>query len=279
MQTSVMYPTHLCRATSEMLTSLFRYRTLLIEQIRRDLVDQHAGSMLGGIWVILHPLFIMVVYVLVFAVVLKVKIGGTMELPLDYTSYILCGLAPWLGIVQSLAKTSNSLTSNSSLIKQVVFPIEVLPVKAALATMVPMLVMLGVYFFYTLGVKQQFLTTQLLLPLLLLIYALWTIGIGFILATFSVFVKDVRDIVQLFSVAGVFLLPIVYLPQSVPDIFKPILYLNPFSYVIWCFQDALYFGRIEHPWSWIVAIVGGVLLFAIGARAFLGFKPYFGDVL
>src|SRR5262249_20815655 len=95
----------------------------------------------------------------------------------------------------------------------------------------------------------------------------------------SVFVRDARELVQLYCVAGVFLLPIAYLPQWVPPLFKPLLYLNPYSYVIWCFQDALYFGRFEHPWAWVIGLCGGGLVFALGARVFGGLKPMFGDAL
>lgn len=275
----ILHPHALSHASGATLSSLRRNRQLLMEQIKRELFDQHAGQMLGTAWTFLHPLFIMMVYVFVFGVVFKQRIGGTYELPLDFTSYIISGLAPWLAIVQSLTKTSGALTTNSALIKQVVFPIEILPVKAALSTLLPLLVMLGVYFIYTVGYKQELLWTQLLIPVLVFIYVVWTTGIGMILASLSVFVRDVRELVQLFAVAGVFLLPIIYLPQWVPSVFKPLLYLNPFSYLIWCFQDALYFGRFEHPFAWVVAIFGGVLLFAIGARMFRGLKPYFGDAL
>lgn len=276
---AAFYPTKIARATLGFVSTVYRHRALLYQQIRRDLLDQHAGQMLGGLWVILHPLFIMLVYVSVFALVFQVRIGDQLDTPLDYTSYILSGLAVWLAMVQALSKTASSVYSQASLIKQVVFPLEILPVKAALSTLAPLGVMLTVYFVYTIGIKQHFLETFLLIPVLFLIYVLWVVGIGLILASLSVFVRDIREFIQLFTVAGIFLLPIVYLPSSVPAIFKPILYLNPFSYLIWCFQDVLYYGRIEHPVAWIVAIGGGLLLLGLGSRIFRALKPYFGDAL
>ena len=64
-----------------------------------------------------------------------------------------------------------------------------------------------------------------------------------------------------------------------PAIFRPIIYINPFSYIIWCFQDVLYFGRFEHPWAWPVVILGGITLYVLGSRSFQALKPYFGDAL
>lgn len=275
----VLNPKHLVRAALEMVQTLSRHRALLMEQIRRELFDAHAGQILGGVWSLLHPLFLMMIYVFVFSFVYKSRLGGTRELPLDYTSYILSGLAPWLAIVQSLSKSTTALTSNANLIKQVVFPIEILPAKAVLSTLIPLFVMLAVYFAYTTGWSGHLLATHLMLPVLLFIYILWTLGLGMMLSSLAVFVRDVRELVQLSATAGIFVLPVIYLPQWVPAIFKPVLYINPLSHVIWCFQDALYFGRFEHPWSWGVALGGGMLVFALGARTLRGLKPYFGDVL
>ncbi len=276
---ALFHPGRMYTVTVEFLKTLFRNRALLVEQVRRDLFEAHAGQVIGGLWSVLHPLSIMLIYAFVFTFVFQNRIGGTYELPLDYTSYILSGLAPWMAMVQALSKTSNALTANANLIKQVVFPIEVLPIKAALSSIVPLIVMLAVYFIYTVGFQQQFLWTQLLLPVLVFIFALWAMGIGLFLASSSVYVRDVREFVQIFAVAGVFILPVIYLPTWVPAIFKPFLYINPFSYIIWCFQDALYFGRFEHPWAWVVSLIGGVIVFGLGARTFIGLKPYFGDAL
>jgi len=276
---AIFHPRALTIVTIDLLGRLRQHRGLLIEQTRRELVEQHAGQVFGSLWSLLNPLFLMLIYVFVFTFVFQTRIGGTLELPLDFTSYILSGLSPWLAIVQAINKSTNSLVSNSNLIKQVVFPIEVLPVKMALSSVAPLLVMVGVYFIYTIIFQHHVFETQLLFPLLLVIYVLWTVGIGFIFASLTVFIRDVREIVQLIMVSGVFVLPVIYLPEWVPSLFKPILYINPFSYVIWCFQDALYFGRFEHPWAWPVAIFGGMLVFMVGARVFRGLKPFFGDAL
>jgi lipopolysaccharide transport system permease protein len=89
----------------------------------------------------------------------------------------------------------------------------------------------------------------------------------------------VKDFLQIFVTYGIYILPIFYLPDWVPAAFKPFLYLNPFSYMVWCYQDALYFGRIEHPWAWPIFFVGSVGALLIGYRVFRRLKPQFGNVL
>ncbi len=81
------------------------------------------------------------------------------------------------------------------------------------------------------------------------------------------------------SFVGVFLMPVFYLPAAVPSIFRPIIYCNPFSYMVWCYQDACYFGRFEHPWAWGVFATLSLGTFYVGYLVFRRLKPMFGNVL
>lgn len=267
------------KITTETTLLVWRYRALLIEQTRRELFAQHAGSFAGGIWMFVHPIFLMLVYVFVFGVVFKTKLGGTYDMPRDYTTYILSGLIPWMATLQGLTKSVTSLTGNANLIKQVVFPVEILPVKSVLSTFIPFLVTLLILFIYVFYTYGRLPVAYLLTPVLFLIQYLWGVGLGFILSSLGVFIRDIRELISMFGVAGMFLVPVIYLPDWVPAVFKPILYVNPFSYLIWCYQDVFYYGRFEHPMAWKVTIGLGLIFYFLGARLFRKLKPMFGDVL
>lgn len=275
----ILNPRRLLEVSVMTSARLLSHRRLLAEHLRRELFEQHVGHMMGGIWLIVHPIFLMGVYVFVFAFVFQARIGGTRELPLDYTSYILSGVIPWLMVQQALGKSCTALTQNASLIKQVVFPIELLPAKAVLTTLVPFALMTVVLVIYVLITHGGLHLTYLLLPVLVAALMIGLLGIAFFLSAVTVFVRDVQDLVNMFLTAGLFMLPIIYLPEWVPAVFRPIIYINPFSYIIWCFQDVLYFGRFEHPWAWPVMILGGITLYVLGSRSFQALKPYFGDAL
>jgi len=272
-------PTRLYETATITYGKLFKHRELLLEQIKQEVIQPHAGQLFGGIWFIVQPLFMMLVYVLVFAIVFKSRVGGTYELPLDYTAYILSGVIPWLAIQQAMMKSCAALSGHANLIRQVVFPIEVLPTKAVVATFVPLLISLTALFFYVIVTTGGIPWTYLLVPVLIAIQLLWVIGLAFILSALSVFIRDIRELVLMFANAGLFLLPILYLPKWVPSVFKPIIYINPFSALIWVYRDVLYYGRFEHPWAWVIAIMVGLVLFLLGSRTFDALKPYFGDVL
>ena len=141
--------------------------------------------------------------------------------------------------------------------------------------------MLGLGFLgiYTLGQYHALPWTYVLLPLLVFLQFLAMLGTAFTLSSIGVFFRDIGDFVQIAGIVLIFLLPIVYLPSSVPASFDPILWLNPFSYMVWCYQDVLYFGRFEHPAAWWIFPLWTLLLFTGGYRLFRRLQPHFADVL
>lgn len=267
------------RAFRDGLVVIFRNRELLRAMTNHSLGSQYAGQVLGIVWVVIHPLSLLLLFAVVFGLVLKVRITGSYEVPFDYTTYLLAGLVPWLTLQQVMMRSCSALIGQSNLVKQVVFPIEVLPavgVSVGLVTQLVMISLLLVYVLIRFGIPPA---TYLLLPMLLLLQVLGMLGLAFALAAVSPFFKDLKDIVQVLSTAGMYLMPAVYLPEWVPGPIKPLLYINPFSYMIWCYQDAIYFGALVHPYAWWVYGVGCVATFLFGYRLFRWLKPHFGSVL
>ncbi|WP_421954166.1 ABC transporter permease [Polaromonas sp.] len=266
-------------AFREIFGLLTRHRELMFELARRDVSDRYAGQALGLFWAVAHPLFMMAVYVFIFAFVFKAKVGGSLEMPLDYTAYILAGLIPWLTFQEAMNKSCTAITANSGLVKQVVFPIEVLPAKGVVSSVLPQLVSTSILVVYVLATSRHLPTTYLLLPVLLFLQLMAMMGVAYLLSAIGTYFRDVKEFVQLFGTVGMYAMPVFYLPGWVPEIFKPILYANPFSYLTWCYQDALYFGRIDHPWAWVVNVVLSILIFILGYRVFRKLKPGFGNAL
>ncbi len=267
------------QAFSEIVTILTKYRDLTFEMARREISDRYAGQAFGIFWAVGHPVFMIGLYIFIFSFVFRQKMGGTVELPLDYTSYILTGMVAWLSFQESMIKSCAAITSNASLVKQVVFPLEILPVKGVLASFFPQLISLLILIAYVLVTNHRLPLTYILLPVLIVVQLMAMIGVAYILSSLAVYIRDTKDFVQLFATAGVYLMPVFYLPAWVPHIFKPLLYVNPFSYMIWCYQDALYFGRIDHPAAWIINIASSSAIFVGGYRFFRKLKMQFGTVL
>ena len=108
---------------------------LTLELTRREIEERYSNQILGILWAFIHPAVLILVYIFLFVVVFRVKIGGTAELPLDYTTYLLTGLAPWLVMSEVLNKSGGLMASSSNIVKQVVFSLHILPVKAVLSSL------------------------------------------------------------------------------------------------------------------------------------------------
>ena len=267
------------QAFAELLLLLTRHKLLTFELARREIMDRYAGQFFGIFWTFVHPLVVILVYVFLFSTVFTTKVGGSIQMPLDMTSYILAGIIPWLAFSESMSKGSTAITNNANLVKQVIFPIEVLPVKGVIATLFTEIIFLSMQTVYTLIKYQGLSPMYLLLPLALTLQVLAMIGVSYILSAVGAYLRDTKDFIQVFLAIGFWFVPILYLPQAIPASIRPLLLVNPFSHLIWCFQDILYFGRFEHPWSWLIYAVLSLIVFLYGYRLFRKLKVMFGDVL
>jgi lipopolysaccharide transport system permease protein len=267
------------RAFREVLRLVIMYKSLTWEMTKSEVTDRYRGQILGWFWAILHPLILIGVYIFIFVVIFKIRIGGTREMPLDYTTYLLSGLIPWLTVQEVMSKAGTAITSNANLVKQVVFPIEILPIKSILASLITQGIFLSILIMYVLATNHSLPFTYIFLPLLFFIQMVGMAGISFTLSAIGVYFKDVKDIVQMFTLIGIYLLPIFYLPEQVPEQFRLLLFINPFSYMVWCYQDVLYLGRFDHPWAWVAFIVMSHFSFTFGYNLFRKLKIMFGNVL
>ena len=267
-------------ATGRLAAPLWRDRELTWAMTKRDITDRYVGSLLGAFWGVLHPLILLTVYVVIFSKVFKVRMPATFELPLDYTAYIIAGYLPWMALAESLAKSCSAISGQASLVKQVVFPVEVLPIKSILAAVLTQLIGLAFLLGYIVVMHGQVYASWLLLPPLLIMQCVLAGGLALLLSALGAYFRDMKDLMAVFCLANVYLMPIFFLPEWVPAKLKPILLLNPFSHVVWCYQDVCYYGRFEHPWSWLVFPVLSVVCLLAGNAVFRKLeKPMFREVL
>jgi len=205
--------------------------------------------------------------------------GGQANLPLNYTSYLLSGLIPWMAFQESMNRGTTAILINADLVKQVVFPLEILPVKGIFSSFVTQIVATLFLMSYVV-IKFHYLPwTYSLLPILFFFQFLAMTGVCFVLASVGAYFRDLKDVIQVFSIACLYAIPIFYLPDWLPSWFKPIFYVNPFSYMVWCYQDVCYFGRFEHPWAWPIFFSLSFLTFYSGYKIFQKIKTMFGNIL
>ena len=200
-------------------------------------------------------------------------------MPRDYTTYILSGLAAWLSLSPTLNSSTTAIVDNANLVKQFTFDARVLPAKEIAIGGVVWVICVAVVIGYTLIVEQSIPWTYVLIPVVAAIHFLIALGCGWALAALAVFFRDLKDFVILATTALIYLLPIVYLPNWTPELFRPLIYSNPFSHLIWVYQDVFYFGRLQHPLAWLISTAFALLTVSFGYRIFRRLQPMFGGAL
>lgn len=271
-------PRRNAQAIGSTVDQVFRYRQLLAEMVNRDLNGQHALLGFGGLWIYIHPLVVVSTYLLIFGYVIGSKIAVSGQFPGDYSSYILAGLVPWLMMQAAIVRGPSSLITSANLVKQVVFPVEILPIAGMIAATIPHLpaLLLVIGYKWMVGGLGW---TIVLLPIVFVMHIMLALGISFALAAITPFFRDLREMVTVFTSVVMYLMPTVYLPDWMPRVLRPVIYFNPFSYLVWVYQDTLFFGELRHPYAWVVTAIFSLLALALGYRIFEKLKPYYGNAL
>lgn len=265
-------------ATRFLFGSLVKHRRMLLEMAKRDISDRYSGQVLGAVWAVVHPVMTIAVFIFMFAVVFRMKVDGGLDVPGDHTLYMVSGIVPWLVVADILGRSSSIISSQASLVKQVVFPVEILPVKMVLATLPTFLIGFAGLVIYGLMVGRAG-PSLLLYPLAAVPFYLFLLGASFAISAIGVFLRDIREIVQMYTLIGIYVAPIFYFMNWVPERLRFLVYLNPITMFIENFHDAAYYGGIRSWTVWLVALLTGAIAAWLGAMIFARLKPHFGSYL
>ena len=212
------------------LRTLLAYRGLLRGLVQRDLTVKYKGSILGVAWSLLHPLVMVAVYTLAFRYIVQVPIE---RFPL----FLLSGLLPWMFFTGALGAATSSVADNGTLVRKVAFPRAVLPLAAVASALVQFLLMYTVLVPTAVAMGSGVsLAWTALLPVIAL-QAAFTAGLGLLLATAYVFVRDARHLLDVALQVWFWLTPIVYAASLAPVSLRRWLQLNPMLHFVTAYQQ------------------------------------------
>jgi lipopolysaccharide transport system permease protein len=264
---------------------VWTYRDLLYHLVVRDLKVRYKNSMLGILWSLLNPLLMMLVFTFVFKVL---RGGSQLE---AYPAFILSGVLAWNLFATSVVGATGSIVGNAHLIKKVYFPREVLPTAVVLANLVNYVLALPVYFLLAALLGRGPTVWVLLLPAVIIVQLLFTLGISFILATVNVFYRDTQIVMEVVLLAWFFMSPVFYAITEVApngarvfgvflssfDVQRWMRILNPVASIIASYRDILYWGARPGLDFFMRTAVTALAFFAVGYLVFLHFCPVFGE--
>jgi len=181
-------------------------------------------------------------YLLLFGKILGVRPDPALS-GLDYGLLMACGLLPWLGFSEGIMRGTGSVLAQRNLMKSTVFPMELIPVTAVFAGLVVQVCGILVLVL-VLGFRGVLGLTAFLLPFLVVLQALFTIGVVWFLSCVNIVYRDTSQVIGLLMVLLMFLSPIPYTQEMVPRGLELVVKLNPLSYLIEGYRGALMFNRL-----------------------------------
>ncbi|HEY0892842.1 MAG TPA: ABC transporter permease [Cellvibrio sp.] len=263
-----------------MFTQAWKHKTLIWQLLRRDIHSRYRGSVLGLLWSLGTPLIMLGIYTFVFQFVFKSRWNDTAgETTLSFAIVLFLGLTIHAVMAEILTKSPLLITGNQNFVKKIVFPLELLSWVTLLGAVFTFLISFGLLLVFILVELQHIPATAFLLPLILLPYFLLLLGLSWFLAALGVYLRDIQQITGTLATLLLFLSPIFYSVNILPENLQSLIFLNPLSYVVESARTVLIYGQLPDFIGLAIYFLIAVLVAASGYVFFRKVRPGFADVL
>lgn len=252
---------------------VYNYREMILSLIKRELRGKYKASVMGFAWSFFVPLFQMIVYTIVFSYILKSGIE-------NFSIFLFVGLIPWNFFSVSVSSGASCVVSQENLIKKIYFPRIVLPISYVTSMFINMLIVFVVIFavliFTGYGINAEALC---FLPLVMVIEYTLSLGICMLVSALTVYFRDLEYILGIINMAWMYLTPILYQIDIVPEKFRMLFSLNPMTPVIIAYQQILYYKHIPEIKTLANAGMAGIMILIIGTFVFEKIQKKFVEEL
>lgn len=253
-----------------MIKELYNYRQLLKSNVRKEIRGKYKGSFLGVLWSFVNPLLTTLVYAIIFPFILR---GGREH----YTTFIVIAILPWTFFTTSISQGTNCILMQGQILKKVYFPRIILPLSIVLSTLINFIISCLIILLFLLFSGIGFSWYIVLLPIIVIVQFILTLGIVFITSSIDVYIRDLEYIVTFFISMLFYATPILYSMDMFPEKIQKILHLNPMATIIESYRD-IFFNQTNPNFIrlFLVFIFSIVLLF-IGIKIFNKLEKGFAE--
>lgn len=260
------------------LNNLFVYRSFLGELFKREIKNKYLNSAIGFLWLFLTPILLLCIYYFVFEKIFQIKFNSLAGF--DFIAFIATGLWPWVAFSEGLSAATVSIDKHLDLLKKIKIPRSLL---VLIEVLVPYSIHAGgllvAMLLMVLFLGQQF--SFIMLPIMLVIYFLNCIlcyGLGLLLASIQVFLKDVSQLLGPVIMVWFYLTPIIYPENLIPANLAGLFEINPMSVFIRAYRTTLLEGQLPASGEWLLMVVEVVLILVVGSWVFQRLSSRFEDM-
>lgn len=217
---------------------LWRYRDLYVMYIKRDIVTKYKQTILGPLWYVIQPLFTTIMYMFVFGGLAGISTDGAPQ-PLFY----MAGILLWNYFSETFTLCSDIFTANANVFGKVYFPRLVVPLSGATSNLLKMFIQLlmfiAIYAYYYCSLPTGTLCINwsiLLFPILILLLAFHSIGLGLLFTSLSTKYRDLKFLIQFGIQLFMYATPVIYPLSAAPEKYRDIIALNPLTPIFEAFK-------------------------------------------
>jgi lipopolysaccharide transport system permease protein len=258
---------------------ILRRRELFFEMVGREIAGRYRGSMMGALWAIAGPLLMLGVFTFVFTAVFAARWGKLEGDPSLFALMLFPGLILYGCFAEVMGRSPAAIVSQPNFVRKVVFPIEMLPAVGVASAGAQAAIGLAVVIAFKFALTGNVPLTAVWLPLVLLPFAIFLCALGWLLAFLGVYLRDIAQVTGVIATAFMFLSPVFYPIEALPEEWRAWAALNPLTLIIEETRKVLILG--ESPDLAGLAAYGAIATVFAGASlyVFRRARKGFADVL
>ncbi len=255
---------------------LWNYRELFLILAWRDIAVRYKQTVIGVVWAILRPFLTMIVFTVLFGKL--AKLPGDENIP--YALMVFAGMLPWYLFSSALSGSSDSVVSNANLISKVYFPRLIVPMATMISAMVDFLISLVMLFGLMVWYRFQPSWSILLLPVLIMLALLVSIGPGLWISSLNVKYRDFRHVIPFVLQFGLYVSPVGFSTSIIPEKWRLLYSLNPMVGVIDGFRWCILGGNCRIHWpGFAISLVVIAFFLYLGLSQFRRTEKKFADLI
>lgn len=236
---------------------------VIITFARQDLVEKYSGSILGSLWSLLLPLVNILIFTIVFSKIMgaRLAMAGLPQSEFNYSLYLVSALLAWNCFASCVTRTTNLYQEKAGIITKVNISLRVLPLYVILSETIIFLISMFFFVIFALWADHSFHWGILLLPVVFLLQQIVAYSLGLIFATFSVFIRDIRELVGIVFHVWFWFTPIVYAVAILPEYGVDMMSYNPAFHVVEAYRKIFLLGQVPDVSLFLyLSLTAGLLL-------------------
>lgn len=251
---------------------------LAFNLFKMNVKDRYLGSSLGSFWAIANPLFMLGLYTFVFGFVFKVRLPGA-DTTLGYAIWLIIGYGPWIATVEAIMASTTSVVGAAGVVKNMAFKTELLPISAAFVGLISLCVSLCFLLILSVIAGNSLGWQIVWLPIIIALQFFLIVALGLWLSAINVFKRDLSIALPNVLTIIMFVTPIFYPIENMPDLVRKLSFANPFYLISDAYRGVFLRHTSPSFWSLLYLFFLSLFIFYFGLAAFRRAKGNFDSAL